>query len=101
MANTPISSLINEAARLVVDKNMIRGPKQQLPDEANRIINVLGNKDGPALTGSIDLKMMNDYRPEWRTQTPADTIQAGCMTNATLKCSIRTRQLLRKQYLKS
>ncbi|HDM8192334.1 TPA: hypothetical protein P0E30_003767 [Vibrio harveyi] len=109
MANTPISNLINNAARLVVDKNMIRwdkafwvdafnaalvavldvrpdaltkdldftciaGPKQTLPDEANRIIDIVGNKNGPALTGSLDLKMMNDYRPEWRTQTAADTI---------------------------
>ncbi|WP_274882439.1 DUF6682 family protein [Vibrio harveyi] len=103
MANTPIKQMIDQAARLVVDKPMIRwdlafwidaynaavkailavrpdaltgtltvtcvaGSTQSKPDNARYLIDVIRNENGKAITGPTDLKMFNDYRPDWRTQ---------------------------------
>lgn len=109
--NTPVKHLIDEAARLVVDKNMIRwdkafwvdafnsavrailairsdaltanedfvcveGSTQTIPVDARFVVDVLRNKGGAAISGNVDLKMLDDYRPEWRSEPLASAAKA-------------------------
>ncbi len=109
--NTPVKQLIDEAARLVVDKTMIRwdkafwadafnsairailsirpdaltanedfvcveGSTQTIPSNARFVVDVVRNKGGAAISGNVNLKMLDDYRPEWRTEPLAQAAKA-------------------------
>ncbi|HIF6165141.1 hypothetical protein P7M25_09660 [Vibrio parahaemolyticus] len=110
MANTEVKKLIDEAARLVVDPQMIRwskefwvdaynsavraivairpdaltktliftcvqGSTQKVPEGTRYVVDVVRNKDGRAVSGNINLKMLNDYRPDWRIEEPAPEVK--------------------------
>ncbi len=110
MANTAVNKLIDEAARLVVDPQMIRwskefwvdaynaairsivairpdaltktldfvcvlGSTQTVPEGTRYVVDVVRNKDGRAVSGNINLKMLNDYRPDWRIEPPAAEVK--------------------------
>ncbi|MCE7567537.1 hypothetical protein LZS85_15545 [Aliivibrio fischeri] len=50
------------------------GTEQGLPDDVNLLMNVLMNIGGKAVRGPHDMLMLDNYRPDWRTEPLKDAV---------------------------
>jgi hypothetical protein len=66
-----------DASTSVVDLTLVAGYLQPIPATAIRLMRVIANFSGRACKNA-QISSLDDQRPDWRNDTPSDTIKAWC-----------------------